>query len=250
LDLLEELRARGVVSQADWMGARHKLRIGGVAIVPVDASEVTHAANRSRAATSAEMRAIQESIDLACVAEVPSFPREMQWFASISMAIKSAVIQIWKTEKDFALAGRLSNLIMSVVPKPEDWVGRWEGGPPPEWVEGVNQIIVASLTLPVELDDEETETAYNAWLERNHLEPLRSVWPGRYRAVVEHVRAFLLGAEDENDEEEKKIKPARNAPKKGKSKPRPKPEAGQKAKSKEQAQRQILIFRDFGPFLL
>jgi Flp pilus assembly protein TadD len=204
LDVLEELRTRRALSEAEWMAARHRLRNSGAALLPVQTSEVVHAARRSRSAMSPEMRAIRQSIDLARVAEIPTFPREVQWFAAVSMAIKAAVVEMWKTEGDPVVAGRLSNLIMSLVPKPNDWASRWEAGPPPQWADAVDRIILASLAMPVELTDGKVVDAYNVWYEQNHLESLRSVWPERYRAVVEQVRSFILNAEDDNDEKEEK----------------------------------------------
>ena len=150
LDVLEELRGRGGLSDAEWLSARHKLRVGGASIVPIEASEVSHAVSRSQRSMSAEMRAIQESIDLARISEIPSFPREIRWFAGVSMAAKAAIVPIWKSVKDVTLAGHLSNMVMSVIPKPEDWVSRWEPGPPPPgWVEAVNKVITSTLALPL-----------------------------------------------------------------------------------------------------
>ena len=207
LDLLEEMRARGSMTEPEWMAARHKLRTGGAAIVPLSVAEVLHAAARSVKAISAEMRAIQESIDLARVSEVPTFPREIQWFADTSLALKSAVLQIWKTQKDHALAARLSNLIMSTLPKPEDWASRWEAGLPLGWVENVSRVILASLAMPIEIGDVKILAAYNEWFEQHQLEPLKSVWPKRYQAVVEQARSFIFNAEDDDDEKEKPAKP-------------------------------------------
>ena len=206
LDVLEELRGRGALSETERLSARHKLRVGGAAIVPVETSEVSHAVNRSHSAMSAEMRAIQESIDLARVAEIPSFPREIRWFANTSMAVKAAIIPIWKSVGDAKLAGRLSNMVMQIIPKPEDWVARWAPEPPPEWVEAVNRVISSTLALPVELGATETIAAYNAWLELNHLEPLRAVWPERYQAVVEQLRAFILAGEDDDEKNQERLK--------------------------------------------
>jgi hypothetical protein len=135
LDVLEELRGRGLLSDAEWLSARYKLRVGGATIVPVDVTEVSHAINRSHKTMSAELRTIQESIDLARVSEIPSFPREVYWFANTSMAVKACITAIWKSVKDATLAGRLSDMVMDIIPKPEDWALRWQPEPPPEWVE-------------------------------------------------------------------------------------------------------------------
>lgn len=202
LDILEELRTRCGFSDADWRAARHKLRSGGAALVPIDTSEVVHAVRRSRAATSAEMRVLQQSIDLARIAEVPTFPREIHWFASASSAIKKAVIETWKAEPDASVAGRLSNLIMNAIPKPQDWVSLWPDGAPPQWADAVDRVFISTLATPVELTDDKLVSAYNAWFEQYHLEPLRTVWPERYHAVVEQIRSLILSAGDNNDEEE------------------------------------------------
>jgi len=200
LDVLEELRGRGALTEAEWLSARHRLRIGAAAIVPVVTSEVTHAVNRSHKAMSAELRAIEESIDLARISEVPSFPREVHWFANTSMAVKAAIPLIWKSVPGTELAGRLSNMVMAVMPKPADWASRWGPEPPPEWVEAVNRVVMFTLALPIELDDPKHEAAYNDWFERRHLEPLRAFWPDRYWAVVDQVRSFILTAGDGNEE--------------------------------------------------
>ena len=114
---------------------------------------------------------------------------------------------IWKTQKDHALAARLSNLIMSTLPKPEDWASRWEAGLPLGWVENVSRIILASLAMPIEIGDVKILAAYNEWFEQHQLEPLKSVWPKRYQAVVEQARSFIFNAEDDDDEKEKPAKP-------------------------------------------
>lgn len=206
LDILEELRGREVLSETERLIARHKLRVGGAAIVPVELSEVSHAVSRSYSAMSAEMRAIQESIDLVRVAEIPSFPREIRWFANTSMAVKAAIIPIWKSVRDAELAGRLSNMVAQIIPKPEDWVARWDPQPPPEWVEAVNRVVMSALSLPVELGQKEQIVAYNAWLQLNYLEPLRAIWPDRYEAVVEQLRAFILSREDEDEKDQEWLK--------------------------------------------
>jgi Flp pilus assembly protein TadD len=223
LDLLEELQSRGLINETERVAARHELRKGAAAVMPVDVGEIVHAANRSGGSMSAELRAILESIDLARLADIPSFPREVHWYARLNMAAKAAVIEIWKANADHKLAARLANLAMAVVPKPEDWASRWEPMPPPQWVIAVNRITMASLAMPIELADDNTVKAYQEWFEHQHLEPLRSVWPKQYQAVVEQVRAIALSAEDEEDEKQNpkpKIRKKKSVPSKKKKKPR------------------------------
>lgn len=227
LDILEELKIRGSIKETDWISARHKLRHGGAALVPVTTPEVVNAARRSRLALSIEMRSIQESIDLARIADVPSFPREIQWFASVSIAIKSAVVEIWKSEPDAKISSRLSNLIMNSIPRPQDWQNRWELTSPPGWVEAVDRVIMASLVTPIELTDETRARSYNVWLEKDVLDSIRAVAPERYQAIIEQIRSFILSAEEAHNGKEKKNRPTtrkgvqqRKRPKKGDAKPK------------------------------
>jgi hypothetical protein len=207
LDLLEELRARGMLSEGDWRAARHTLRVGAASIMPIQIDEIIHAVGRSRATMSAEMRAIRESIDLARLAEIPVFPRESQWFARINIAVKSALMQVWQTEKDYDRAAKLSSMILSLAPRPEDWVSRWEAGTPSEWIEAVSRITVASMGMPIDIQDGAALSAYNEWFETHLLEPLRALSPERYRAVVDTIRSFIEGVGNKADGREEKESP-------------------------------------------
>jgi hypothetical protein len=148
------------------------------------------------------LRAIRESIDLPLVRNIPRFPREVAWFAATGIAVKGAVMEIWKREDDPGRAELCANIALTIGPKPEDWVDQWEQGPPPRWVDAVNRIKISSLALPVELaNDETTLAAYHGWLDRNLLSPMKSESPAEYEAVVDQVRGFILNiSESGNDD--------------------------------------------------
>jgi hypothetical protein len=200
LDFIEELRARGIITEEKRRALRYRLRIAGAALVPVDKDEVVAAAQRNRRSESPEFRAIRESIALARAAEVPRFPAEVPWFAFVSMAIKGAIAQIWIDEKDSARAASLATGLLELLPKAEDWVERWEGQPPPGWVGAVTNVGIASLSLPVEIPDQDTLKAYNGWLERQVLKPLKAYSPSTYQAVVTQLRFLVNDASEVDDE--------------------------------------------------
>lgn len=202
LDLIEELHSRRTISDAERRMYRHKLRTGGATLMPVEGNEIAVAAMRSGASRSAELKAIVESIDLARVAEIPRFPREAPWFASLNMTVRVAIFEIWKAEKDFDRAAMFSDQVMDLLPRLEDWIVCWRDTPPPDWVEAVTRISVASLSIPVELEDEAATSAYNQWLERRVLEPLRSTAPERYRGIVANIKDFIERAREDHDEAE------------------------------------------------
>lgn len=145
LDVIEELKQRSLISETERRSLRHRLRAGGAVLMPVDAGEISSAALRSKVMKSAEFKAIEESIDLARLAEVPIFPREVPWFASFNMAANAVILDVWKTEVDRQRAAEVSDMVLELVPNPEDWIGRWGENPPPGWIDAVRSISVARL---------------------------------------------------------------------------------------------------------
>jgi hypothetical protein len=191
LDVIEELAARGLLTTDERRLLRHRLRLAGAGLVPVDAEEIVFAAERSRDVESADLKAIRESILLARRADACRFPAEIPWFAQSLHAVKSAVMQIWLTEADHKRAAALASAVLELRLQPEDWVEPWGTQTPPDWVEAANSAIISSLALPVELPEGPIVEAYNAWLEQEVLEPLRLRSPIAYRAVVGYVRTFV-----------------------------------------------------------
>lgn len=200
LDIIDDLQARGVLPETNRDFLRHRLRIAGAALVPAGAEEIAAAALRNRQNESPEFRAIRESIYLARAAEVPRFPAEIPWYASLATATKSAIISVWKRERDTARAALLADAILDLQLSPENWIASWSGTPPPKWVEIVTCVIAASLAMPIEIDGEEAVAAYNKWLEKRLLGPLRATAPERYQALVEHVKAFIAAASEDEDD--------------------------------------------------
>src|SRR5262249_55246428 len=56
VDLIEELAARGALSRSERDVLRHRLRVAGAVLVPIDAEEILKAARRNRQAESADFR--------------------------------------------------------------------------------------------------------------------------------------------------------------------------------------------------
>src|SRR5207248_3113923 len=95
LDMIEELHRRQVSSDDERRALRHRLRVAGARLVPLDTEEIVIAALRRTGSDSAELRAMKESILLARVAALPRFPAEIPWFATTTIAIKNAIMAVW-----------------------------------------------------------------------------------------------------------------------------------------------------------
>ena len=207
LDIIEELHAaRGLLSAAERRKCRHRLRIAGSCLMPLDAGEIKSAAQRNGQHLSPEFRAIRDSIDLPRMAEIPLFPAEIPWFMTINSAVKTALVEIWNEESDPQKAAAIADAVYSIYPTPEDWVACWKGQPPPEWIMAVNRILRTTLALPFELGgDPQALDHYNEWLERTVLEPMRKTEPESYRAIGRISQKFVLNSR--NDEPWRNLNP-------------------------------------------
>ena len=199
LDIIEELQVRGLLSAVERLKCRHRLRVAGSCLMPLDAAEIKSAAQRNGQHLSPEFRAIRDSIDLPRMAEILFFPAEIPWFMTINSAVKTALVKIWEEERDPQKAAAIADAIYSVYPTPEDWVACWKGQPPPEWIMAVNRILRTTLAMPFELSgDPQALDHYNEWLERTVLEPMRKTAPESYRAIVEYVKNFVLNSRNDD----------------------------------------------------
>jgi hypothetical protein len=199
LDIIEELHARGLLSTAERRKCRHRLRVAGSCLMPLDAGEIKSAAQRNGRHLSSEFRAIRDSIDLPRMAEIPLFPAEIPWFMTINSAVKTALVEIWNEERDPQKAAAIADAVYGIYPSPEDWVACWKGQPPPEWIMAVNRILRTTLALPFELGgDPQALDHYNEWLERTVLEPMRKTAPESYRAIVEYLKNFVLNSRNDD----------------------------------------------------
>lgn len=192
LDVIEDLAARGVLSTLERFDARHRLRVAGAALVPVDSEEVRQAAQRSQAVESVEFRAVSESIALAQMRNMPRFPAEIPWFVSIVSGLREAIKAAWQDTADRERARALADLIFAELPSPPDWVGCWDGAAPLGWSEAMTRILDGGLALPTIFGERESRQAYWTWLDERVLNRIRRLDPSRYEAIVEHVKLFIL----------------------------------------------------------
>ena len=199
LDLLEELLARGTLGQDQYRALRYRLRIGGAMLVPADTRELSAAAKRNRLNEAPEFRAIRDSLDLARLSDMPQFPSEMRWFISYVQAVKGAIMEIWNDEPDEERARTLASAIFEIRPMPDDWCGRWNGDPPPNWIAAVRRALIGGFALPIEISDRAKGHAYQKWIEDIMMSQVRFLSPETYQQVVEYLRNLALMPWDEDD---------------------------------------------------
>ena len=191
LDVLEDLRSRELITQAEWRHHRFALRRSGAMLVPLEADEVVAGATRSGQAESAELRALRESLALARLAEVPRFPGEIPWFISVCTSITRSIQRTFP-ELPRDQAKGVTTYLHRLLPDPDDWLNFWHGGAGPEWAENVDRVLHQDIVTALHIDDKSARSAYLAWVEAHVLGPMRTLAPERYRALVDGVRKFLL----------------------------------------------------------
>ncbi len=201
LDIIDDLLGRTVLTENERRALLHRARLAGAVLVPVDAEEVTTAALRSGQIESSEFRAIRENIGIARLTELARFPAEIPWFASTSIAINRAITAVWIREPDLDRAAMLADAILDLSPNPEDWIVGWDKHPPADWIESITNAMTARLAFPVEIEDKKSLEAYNVWLERRVLAPMRATSPDRYDAIIDHMRSFIATASEDDDDE-------------------------------------------------
>ncbi|WP_407193767.1 tetratricopeptide repeat protein [Bradyrhizobium sp. STM 3566] len=192
LDLLEEFTQLGLLTEDQYRHLRYRLRSAGALLIPVNADEIVAAAMRNRQNEAPEFRAIRDALELARLAETPQFPAEMPWLLSYVHAVKTAIARIWKNEPSEDRARILASQALGLDPAPENWVGRWNGRPPPNWVAAVRRALIGGLALPVEITDRSKIDAYQAWLEGTVMRDIRKLSPDMYEQVVNYLREFIL----------------------------------------------------------
>ena len=205
LDLLEEIRHRGLLSDDRYRAARFKLRQAGAMLVPVSTLELVTSGKRNRQREAPEFRAIRDSLDLARLADIPQFPSEMRWLLTHVQSIRNAIAQIWNEEADEQRARLIASSLFEMQIVPEDWLPCWRGTPPPGWVDAVRRALIGGFVMPIEITDDKKIEPYHRWLDDVLLRELRLVSPELYQQVVAYVREFTLmpwGEGDDDDEEE------------------------------------------------
>ncbi len=188
LDILEEMRLRGAISEDDWLAYRHRLRVMGTSLIDLEAREVRAAVQRSGQAESPEFREITNGIALARVRKMPRFPAEIPWYTSVNIAMRAGLKLVWNTEPHKGRAAALADLILSAIPRAEDWVAMWEGEVPSNWSRGENRTTYASLAFGIEIDDPQTRAAYLDWISRRVLQEIQITDPDMYREIVEQLK--------------------------------------------------------------
>lgn len=194
LDVVEALYARGRIDAPRRSTLRYEMRRRGVALMPVDADEIAAAALRgsSRHGSSAELRAIMDSVALPFLRDAVRLPRDAAWFVGVTTAALEATKGVWISAPDVDAASAAAARILTLLPRPGEWAAVYDGAERSVWRENLELQIDAFLIGGLAGGDPERGAAYAAWAEARVALPLRDRDPARFDRLVAYKKGLLL----------------------------------------------------------
>ena len=205
LDLLHNLVSRQIISVDEHWMARHKLRKGGFALIPVESEELEYwlYANQSKNdefKESVELRTIRQVTNHIFSSGMINAQIEVRFITDIMFACGTTIKNLWEdTEFSIARTISLSDWIWHSLMLPtrsaihvlnqetcENWAEKSM-----DW--NLQQLLMALIQVPAERHED-----YTAWLEQSILEPLRPA----NASLIESFAEAMINILGELDEEQ------------------------------------------------
>ena len=184
LDVLRYLRARGVIEDADYWGARHRLREAGFAFVPVESEELlTHLLDAEveggRVLESAELRTIRQTVNRFDASGLLKGEEARTLSEGLAIASVEVVRTLWADGSiDEEAAAVLATWVWRYLPVATHLVrNEPTGTESPTPFEALVSRRVGMLLMAPPIAQAARRSAYRVWLERSVLGPLRMSSP-------------------------------------------------------------------------
>ena len=170
LDLLQMMHARGIFSDGELAEFRAKLRIAGLALIPVDAAELVSLlaacpVNESVLSETAELRSVRENVLRIRMTDVLQLPQEHPWLESLLRAWVYALKAQWIDGAVEEVAAARSDWLLDLV-NLRAWSHRYPVGSPPALSEERYRAQMLALLTIANDQPEPVRSAYWRWLEK------------------------------------------------------------------------------------
>ena len=206
LDVLRYLVSRGCIDVVGHWTARHKLREGGFAFVPLESDELVHWLKGARVSNgqlteSAELRVLRQTMARIDSMELANPTEKIALSASVPSACKGAIGSLWR---DPSLTIEQATVL-------SDWVWRhlWAApllggqhgaaGAYTDWIRELLSMRLAHLLLPTAIQPHDRRAHYTNWIERSVLEPLRPANADIIEMALTSVREAISALETDKE---------------------------------------------------
>jgi hypothetical protein len=200
LDLIDELKQRNVIDDAEQVRARYLLRKASYQLVALQVDELLSLLKRAPVVDGSmietpELRSIREDIQLA-IAKTPLQATEGPWLYRTRLAIFDAIKALW-ADDDNAIEAR-ADWLLSILPELADFAGRPVD--PNVW-EQLRQGAAAEIAQFFSRirGDAKTLDRYKAWVQASIIEPLQASDPDRLERAISLFKAFVKDVANEKE---------------------------------------------------
>jgi hypothetical protein len=201
IDVIDHLRDTNAITAERHASAIRKLRLAGVAFIPVDGREIADAALEGdwTKQVPRSIRAICQSVHLPLVRGAAVLPETRYWLGQVAMQFARAIKLIWTDAPSVEQAATAASHLFQNIPFILGHASRDESGDATSWAVTVTAGVHVMLALPLEVPLDRLE-AYHEWYDE--VVPLRLF--GREREaqpeVVDRLRAIVLTQGDIADD--------------------------------------------------
>ena len=180
LDVLRHLMSRGDISVVDHWTARHRLRQGGFAFIPLESDELLHwlkEANFSnnQLTESAELRVLRQAVARADSLDLATRTEALALTGNVTATCRQVIRDLWEdTNLKTDHAARLSDWVWHNIAAMMGPAGRrFLGDGYRNWVKRVLSLRLVCLLLPMTVQSSDRRAEYSRWLEQAALRRLQ-----------------------------------------------------------------------------
>ena len=206
LDILRHLVSRGKMEVVDHWTARHRLREGGFAFIPIEADELLHwlrgaTVNNDELTESVELRVLRQTVARAESLDLATAGEALALTGNVTAICRQVIPDLWED----------TNLTTDRALKLSDWVWqhlaamagpagrRFLGDNYAEWVERVLLLRLCSLFRPMTIQSRDRRAEYGRWLEQSVLRRLQPANPDTIQTALLSVPEIISTLDDEQE---------------------------------------------------
>ena len=174
IDILRHLLSLGAITDSQYWAARHKMRRGGLSLIPLDQEELLHWLSSARVVDgrvieTAELRVLRQSVASTTLTGYLTGVEVTNLNANLADACKATIGRIWqdtsiRKDRAIALSDWLwNNLLVAGVYNSSQGVATQLQEP----TIGGLALRLAVLLLPIPFQSEERRNEFTSWLEQS-----------------------------------------------------------------------------------